>query len=104
MDAVSSEMIEETDLLAVKATKRFLENADVARLALQLYETQMIKTVYEATGGVLSAMQVFLNSRTLDKSSAYMFSQSMVPAPYTGKLTRRFITLQYAGFFRPPGV
>ena len=59
LDTVSSEMVDETNLLAVKATEQFFKNADVAHVTLELYETQMMKTVYEATGAVLSATRVF---------------------------------------------
>ncbi|KAM0794803.1 hypothetical protein BDR22DRAFT_826612 [Usnea florida] len=41
LDAVSSGLFDGTDVLAIGATKQFLQNADDAHLALQLYEIQL---------------------------------------------------------------
>ena len=51
LDIVSSGLLDATDSLAIEATEQFLENAEVAHAALQLYETQMIKRVSKASEG-----------------------------------------------------
>ena len=51
LETVSFGQIDATDWLAAEVTEQFLENADAAHEALQLYETQMIKEVSKASEG-----------------------------------------------------
>ena len=51
LDTVSSGVLDRTDPLAVEVTKKFLQNADDAHLALQLYDIQLsgiVSGVHEA--------------------------------------------------------
>ena len=57
LDIVSSGLIDMTDLLAAEVTEKFLQNADVAHEALQIYETQMIKSVSEVPEWFTQAKQ-----------------------------------------------
>ena len=76
LDAVSSGLIDATDLLAVEATEQFFENANVACLALQLYETQMIERVFEAPEGVPWAMQICPSPERLTEAQRGCFLQA----------------------------
>ena len=51
LDTLSSGLLDVTDPLAVEATKQFLDNANDAHEALQLYETHMIGMVSVGPGG-----------------------------------------------------
>lgn len=51
LNAASSEPIGDTSLLAIKVTKQFLKNADIASLALQYYEAHVLKHI--STYGLL---------------------------------------------------
>ena len=73
LDTVRSGLIDVTDLPAVEATKRLVENADNAHVASQLYETQMDKLVPSDPDEVPRAVQIYQSPERLTEAQRECF-------------------------------
>ena len=69
----SSGLIDVMDLLAVETTERFFKNADVAHVALQLYENQLATKVFETPDVVCRAMQIYQSPERLTEAQRGCF-------------------------------